>query len=122
MASSGNGPQIIEFLPDLTTKKKKGVHRPIYAKVFTKEITKGNDVKVVHLMINPFSGKKQGEKVAQRAKEAFEKHGLEVKMYLSNFSGELIQLAADLATSTTDIVAVVGGDGSLSEVLSLIHI
>ena len=118
MASSGNGPEIIEFLPDMTTKKKKGVRRPIYAKVFTKEIAKGSDVKVVHLMINPFSGKKQGEKVAQRAKEAFEQHGLEVNMHLSTFSGELIELAAGLATEESDVVAVVGGDGSLSEVVT----
>ena len=54
MASNGNGPEIIEFLPDLTTKKKKGVHRPIYAKVFTKEIITGDDVKVVHLKVNQF--------------------------------------------------------------------
>ena len=118
MASSGNGPEIIEFLPDMTTKKKKGVRRPIYAEVFTKEITKGNDVKVVHLMINPFSGKKQGEKVAQRAKEAFEQQGVEVNMHLSTFSGELIELAASLATKEDDVVAVVGGDGSLSEVVT----
>ena len=118
MASSGNGPEIIEFLPDMTTKKKKGVRRPIYAKVFTKEIAKGNDVKVVHLMINPFSGKKQGEKVAQRAKEAFERQGVEVNMHLSTFSGELIELAAGLETEESDVVAVVGGDGSLSEVIT----
>ena len=65
MASNGNGPEIIEFLPDLTTKKKKGVHRPIYAEVFTKEVNQGDAVKVIHLMVNPFSGKKKGEKIAQ---------------------------------------------------------
>ena len=118
MASRDSGPAIIEFLPDLTTKKKKGVHRPIYAKVFTKEIITGDDVKVVHLMVNPFSGKKQGEKIAKQAKQMFERQSIEVKIHLSTFSGELIELAAGLTTNETDVVAVVGGDGSLSEVIT----
>ena len=118
MASNGNGPEIIEFLPDLTTKKKKGVHRPIYAKVFTKEIITGGDVEVVHLMVNPFSGKKQGYKIAKQAKQMFEQQSIEVKIHLSTFSGELIELAAGLTTDETDVVAVVGGDGSLSEVIT----
>jgi len=118
MASNGNGPEIIEFLPDLTTKKKKGVHRPIYAEVFTKEVNQGDAVKVIHLMVNPFSGKKRGEKIAKQAKQVFEQQSIEVKMHLSTFSGELIELAAGLTTNDTDVVAVVGGDGSLSEVIT----
>ena len=118
MASNGNGPEIIEFSPDLNTKKKKGVHRPIYAEVFTKEVNQGDAVKVIHLMVNPFSGKKKGEKIAKQAKQMFEQQSIEVKMHLSTFSGELIELAAGLTTNETDVVAVVGGDGSLSEVIT----
>ena len=118
MASNGNGPEIIEFSPDLNTKKKKGVHRPIYAEVFTKEVNQGDAVKVIHLMVNPFSGKKQGEKIANQAKQMFEQQSIEVKMHLSTFSGELIELAAGLTTNDSDVVAVVGGDGSLSEVIT----
>ena len=118
MASSGNGPTIIEFLPDLTTKKKKGVHRPVYANVFAQQVTQGDEVKVIHLMINPYSGKKRGEKIAQQAKTAFEAKSIEVTMHLSSYSGELIELAANLSTQATDVVAVVGGDGSLSEVIT----
>ena len=118
MASNGNGPEIIEFLPDLTTKKKKGVHRPIYAEVFTKEVNQGDAVKVIHLMVNPFSGKKRGEKIAKQANQMFEQQSIEVNMHLSTFSGELIELAAGLTTNETDVVAVVGGDGSLSEVIT----
>ena len=118
MASSGNGPTIIEFLPDLTTKKKKGVHRPVYANVFAQQVTQGDAVKVIHLMVNPYSGKKRGEKIAQQAKTAFEAKSIEVTMHLSSYSGELIELAANLSTQATDVVAVVGGDGSLSEVIT----
>ena len=118
MASNDEGPAIIEFLPDLTTKKKKGVHRPIYAEVFTKGVNQGYAIKVIHLMVNPFSGKKQGEKIANQAKQMFEQQSIEVKMHLSTFSGELIELAASLTTNDSDVVVVVGGDGSLSEVIT----
>jgi len=118
MASNGNGPEIIEFLPDLTSKKKKGVHKPIYAEVFTNELVKGEAAKVIHLMVNPFSGKKKGEKIASQASAMFEENGISVTMHLSTYSGELIQLAAGLTTNESDIVAVVGGDGSLSEVVT----
>ena len=118
MASNGNGPEIIEFLPDLTSKKKKGVHKPIYARIFTNELTNGEPVKVIHLMVNPFSGKKQGEKIASQASAMFKENGISVTMHLSTYSGELIQIAAGLTTDDADIVAVVGGDGSLSEVVT----
>ena len=48
------------------------MHRPIYAEVFTKEVNQGDAVKVIHLMVNPFSGKKRGEKIAKQAKQMFE--------------------------------------------------
>ena len=118
MASSGEGPAIIEFLPDLNTKKKKGVHRPIYAEVFTNELVKGEPPKVIHLMVNPFSGKKQGEKIAAKAKAMLEEKSITVNTFISNFSGELIDLTANLETKESDIIAVVGGDGSLSEVIT----
>ena len=106
MASNGNGPEIIEFLPDLTSKKKKGVHKPIYAEIFTNKIVKGEPAKVIHLMVNPFSGKKQGEKIAKQVAGMFEENGISVTMHLSTFSGDLIQLAAGLTTNHSDIVAV----------------
>tara|TARA_B100000003_G_scaffold85965_1_gene76995 strand:+ start:40 stop:1086 length:1047 start_codon:yes stop_codon:yes gene_type:complete len=118
MASSGIGPAIIEFSPDLTTKKKKGVHRPIYAEIFSKKLVQGKPAKVIHLMVNPFSGKKNGEKIAGQASAIFEENGISVSMHLSTYSGELIHIAAGLSTDESDIVAVVGGDGSLSEVVT----
>ena len=118
MSSSDYTPAIIEFLPDLTSKKKKGVHRPIYAEVFVNNINTGDDVKVVHLMVNPYSGKKQGEKIANNAKQIFEQESIQVNTHISNYSGELISIAESLAASDSDVVVVVGGDGSLSEVIT----
>ena len=118
MASSDSGPAIIEFLPDLTTKKKKGVHRPIYAEVFTKPSIEDKPAKVIHMMVNPFSGKKRGEKIAEQAKAIFVEKSIVVNTFVSTYSGELIDLTANLETKDSDIVVVVGGDGSLSEVIT----
>jgi YegS/Rv2252/BmrU family lipid kinase len=118
MAKTDGQPDILEFLPDLTSKKKKGVHKPIYAKVFTKDIVQGEDAKVIHLMVNPFSGKKKGQKIAAQAKLMFEERSIKVETHLSSYSGELIELTSKLTTDESDIIAVVGGDGSLSEVVT----
>ena len=118
MTSSGSRPEIIQFSPDLTTKKKKGVHRPIYAEVFTRDTKQGDAVKKVHLMVNPYSGKKQGQKIANQAKSAFEQQSVEVSVHTSSYSGELIELSAKLAPEISDVVVVIGGDGTLSEVIT----
>ena len=118
MDSSGEGPEIIEFLPDLTTKKKKGVHKPIYAKVFTKDSVRDEPAKTIHMMVNPYSGKKRGEKIAKQARDLFENQSISVNTYLSSYSGELIEISSKLETKDSDVIAVVGGDGSLSEVIT----
>ncbi|MEC7255915.1 MAG: hypothetical protein VXV76_04820, partial [Candidatus Thermoplasmatota archaeon] len=68
MASSGNGPTIIEFLPDLTTKKKKGVHRPVYANVFAQQVTQGDAVYA--RAADGFIGKAIGNDTFDKAKVA----------------------------------------------------
>ena len=118
MAKTGGQPDILKFLPDLTSKKKKGVHKPIYAKVFTKDIVQGEAATMVHLMVNPFSGKKKGKQIAERARALLEEKSISVKTHFSSYSGELIELTASLTTNDSDIIAVVGGDGSLSEVVT----
>ena len=50
----------IEFAPDASSKKRKGVHRPLFADVFTLEGTTSTKPAKVHLLVNPFAGKKRG--------------------------------------------------------------
>ena len=61
---SSKGPLEINFQPDKDSKKRKGVHRPIPAKVFTKQAIEGNKPTKVYLLINPYSGKKKGLQVS----------------------------------------------------------
>mmetsp|Transcript_10564 Transcript_10564/g.15547 ORF Transcript_10564/g.15547 Transcript_10564/m.15547 type:complete len:361 (-) Transcript_10564:976-2058(-) len=116
--SASGAPEQVVLQPDLTTKKKKGVQKPVFAKLFTKQPIQGGAAKVVHLMINPYSGKKMGEKVAEEAKAIMEKNSIKVHTYISTRSGELTELANALKANSSDIVAVIGGDGSLSEVIT----
>ena len=66
------------FAADASSKRKKGAHRPEFADVFTQPGEPNVKFSKVHLLVNPFSGKKRGRKVAQRVIELIEQQGIEV--------------------------------------------
>ncbi len=118
-----NGPQEglsepLEFTPDASTKRKKGAHRPMYADVFTHAGVPNQHFSKVHLLVNPFSGKKRGRKIAERVVELLKGHGIEVSCSFSAYSGHLVTMASALVVKADELIAVVGGDGSLSEVIT----
>ena len=108
----------LEFAPDSTSKRKKGAHRPEYAAVFTQPGVPNQSFSKVHLLVNPFSGKKQGRKVAERVIELIQQQGIEVTSSFSAYSGHLVTMASALVVGPDELIAVVGGDGSLSEVIT----
>ena len=108
----------LDFPPDLSSKRKKGVHRPVFADVFTEEGEHPSMPTKVHLLVNPFAGKKRGRAVATEVIEHLKQAGVEVSAAYSAYSGHLVTLAADLAVNEGELIAVVGGDGSLSEVIT----
>ena len=111
-------PVALSFEPDLSTKQKKGAHKPLYAEVFIQKPTKAKANVHVHLLVNPFAGKKKGRKVGEYAKALLEKEGKTVDIHFSDYSGHLSKIAQEIDASDGDIFAVVGGDGSLSEVIT----
>lgn len=119
MSSNEDGfPETLSFQADESTSRKKGAHRPHFASVFTKDATTVKTPKRVHLLVNPYAGKKKGRTRARDAKEILEKAGVEVLIAYSAYSGHLISVAAGLEVKRGDVIAVVGGDGSLSEVIT----
>ena len=108
----------VEFHSDIESKKKRGVHRPMFSPIFSRESISKIKPSKVHLMVNPFSGKKKGEKVALEAKKLLEGSGIVVEIYRSLHPGHLIQLSANITADDDDVFAVVGGDGSMSEVIT----
>ncbi len=116
---SGEGlSEPLEFAPDLSSKRKKGVHRPVFADVFTEDGERPSMPTKVHLLVNPFAGKKRGRAVATEVIEHLKQAGVEVSATYSAYSGHLVTLAAALAVNEGELIAVVGGDGSLSEVIT----
>jgi len=117
-SKDSKSPLEVNFQPDEKSKKRKGIHRPIPAKVFTKQAIEGSKPSKIFLLVNPFSGKKKGLKVAEEAKQLLEKSNIVVEMHVSQYSSHLIEIAASLKVQTNEAIAVVGGDGSLSETIT----
>lgn len=108
----------LEFVPDLSSKRKKGVHRPLFADVFTVPGDMPPMPTKVHLLVNPFSGKKRGRAVAGKVIDLLQTAGVEVAVTYSAYSGHLVSLASALSVDEGELIGVVGGDGSLSEVIT----
>ena len=120
MASNSNAtsPVVLEFEADTSTAQKKGAHKPVFAQVFSKKAKKGKIAKRIHLLVNPYAGNKKGRATGEKAKALFIEQGCKVETYFSAYSGHLILLAAGIEAKANDVFAVVGGDGSLSEVIT----
>ena len=112
------GPAPLEFEADPSTKMKKGAHKPVFAQLFKAKPKKVKATKRIHLLVNPYAGSKSGRKIGEQAKALLEAAGKTVKAYHSAYSGHLIEMAQELELKASDLVAVVGGDGSLSEVIT----
>jgi len=65
-------PSVINFQPDKSSKKRKGIHRPMPTDVFSKPSNDGVKPSKVFMLVNPYSGKKKGVKVAEAAKQLLE--------------------------------------------------
>ena len=111
-------PKRVEFDIDSQSRVKKGVNKPVFAPIFTKKGQQHEQPKRVHLLVNPFSGKRKGRKVAEYVTSQLVSKGLKVEAHYSQYSGHLITLAGELDVEFGDIIASVGGDGSFSEVLT----
>ncbi len=112
------GPEPLTFEADLESKQKKGAHKPVFAEVFSQKSKKMRATKRVHLLVNPYAGNRSGRSVGEQAKALLEKEGKVVEVHHSAYEGHLMKIAEELDTKANDLFAVVGGDGSLSEVIN----
>lgn len=71
-----------------------------------------------YILVNPVSGNKKGLKRGITIKKLLHKYGLEASIVVSEFSGHLTQVANKLSHKATCRFYVVGGDGTLNEVIS----
>jgi diacylglycerol kinase (ATP) len=117
---AAQAPETIAYEPDTTTRKKKGVHKPIIAPFLSRPPQDTLRPARIHLFVNPFSGRRRrGAAVAADATRLLEAAGIEVVAYRSERAGHLLSLSAGAeVASDEEAFAVVGGDGSVCEVIT----
>ena len=111
-------PTPLTFEQDGSSRRKKGTHRPVFADVFTQPGTTFGPPSKVHLLVNPYAGKKKGRSVAENVQRQLEAAGVEVDVAFSAYTGHLVTLASALTVKEGEVIVAVGGDGTLCEVLS----
>ena len=76
----------------------------------------------IAVVVNPTSGKRRGEQIAGEAARVLRGYGHEVDEIRGEDAEDAhAQLTTLIARSKPDVVAVVGGDGALHELLSTLH-
>lgn len=76
----------------------------------------------IAFIINPISGTHSKDEIPQMIDEALDKDMFDYKVILTEYAGHAADIAREEAAKGTDIVAAVGGDGTVNEVArSLTH-
>ena len=116
---AAQAPETIAFAPDTTTRKKKGCHRPIIAPFLSRPPEDTQRPARVHLFVNPFSGRRRrGATIAAETTRLLQAEGVEVVEYRSERAGHFLTLSAGAEVANEEAFAVVGGDGSVCEVIT----
>jgi len=91
------------------------IKKPHFSKL---QITENYKVSKVHLIINPFSGRKRGLQVAKKVEEGFSECKIKVESYVTNASDHAIKLVKNLSLLEGDAIVSIGGDGTFCEVIT----
>ena len=80
---------------------------------------------MLYFIINPHSRSGQGGAVWKKVERTMISSGLPYKVSYTSYPGHAIRLAAEIPSGTQpepNLIAVLGGDGSLNEVLNGAHL
>ena len=72
----------------------------------------------VYLIYNPFSGNRKGITILERIKPIFEKGNLELEIFETQYAGHARELANTLPFEGYDGLCVIGGDGTMHEIVN----
>lgn len=72
----------------------------------------------VYLIYNPYSGNRKGTAILERIKPIFEKGGLELEIFETEYPGHARDLANTLPFEGYDGLCVIGGDGTMHEIVN----
>jgi len=90
-----------------------GVHVP--ASISNIGEAKRVEVRRVHLLYNPWSGNKKGERKMRKARRLLEREGKEVTVTKLLHKGHAEELCASMDLTGIDVLCSVGGDGTFHE-------
>lgn len=74
----------------------------------------------VALLANPHAGKGRGRRAAEQALTALRALGADVRLYAGESAAETLRLAQVAVDTRPDVIAVVGGDGTLSGIIDVL--
>ncbi|MGF7141416.1 diacylglycerol/lipid kinase family protein [Roseimarinus sediminis] len=72
----------------------------------------------VYLIYNPFSGNKKGKAILEKVQPIFEAGKLELNVIETSFAGHARELANTLPFDDYDGLCVIGGDGTMHEIVN----
>ena len=75
---------------------------------------------MIGIVVNPVSGGGRGRELASGAARELEAHGLETRAYFSGAEGGVAEETGRALSDGCDEIACIGGDGSLSEAVSVL--
>lgn len=75
-------------------------------------------MKTVYLIYNPFSGNKRGVAILERIKPIFELGKLKLEIIETEYAGHARELARTLSFEGFDGLCVIGGDGTMHEIVN----
>jgi diacylglycerol kinase (ATP) len=70
------------------------------------------------LIVNPVAGQSRGIRLGAKMKAALENHGLQCVVQETQGDGDAMRLSRSAAADGFDLIVAIGGDGTLSEVVS----
>lgn len=70
------------------------------------------------MLVSPRAGRRRGERLARQARAVFERNGFNVVCCFSGHAGHLSALAEREVNGHWDGIVVLGGDGTLFEVIN----
>jgi len=70
------------------------------------------------IIVNPYGGVRRGRHVLERVQPAFLAAGMKLDVHLTEYAGHATQIAQTLDLTRYDAVCVIGGDGTVHEVVN----
>ncbi len=76
------------------------------------------EISPVFIVLNPYSGRGRGERIAGRIRRAFQEAEVPFRLVITDGPGHAIELARRARADGFPIVAAAGGDGTVNEVVN----